>query len=240
MWDATQEAQGARGRPAATLVSVVSEDERHTKRHTGKVRLTVLEDMPGLNMRPVQSAPPELEGIVPRTVHAEPGDELIVSQARAERLESTGKAVRVDTSKIGAGQKRLLSVLLELAREREARQAESKPLAALGRHFRVAIGKVRGEDWRSPVASTYVGDEPETEGDALRRMPSIRIPWEPALVIERYGSRVTTSALSQALRHLERRGLVLRDVPWGKRGRTGAVELTAAGWRIAADLAHKR
>ena len=33
MWDVTQEAQDARGRPAATLVGVVSEDERHTKGH---------------------------------------------------------------------------------------------------------------------------------------------------------------------------------------------------------------
>ena len=38
MWDATQEAQGARARPAVTLVSVVSEDERHTRGHTSRRR----------------------------------------------------------------------------------------------------------------------------------------------------------------------------------------------------------
>ena len=38
MWDATQDAQDARGRPAATLVSVASGDERHTKGHIKRGR----------------------------------------------------------------------------------------------------------------------------------------------------------------------------------------------------------
>ena len=233
----------ATARPVATVESVAAREERHTSGHTRRneprVRLTVLEDIPGLNMRPAQPVEPELEGIVPRTVHAMPGDELIVSHPRAARLESSGKAIRVDTAKMGKGQKRLLVVLLDLSRERHVLEASGNALHSIAVYLRVAIGRVHGEDWRSPEAREYVGDAPEVEGDALRRMVSVRVSWDTGALIERSGVSVTKPALSQALRHLERRGLVFRDVAWGERGRTGAVELTAAGWRVAADLAPK-
>ena len=254
MWDATIAADEPCSRPVATLVSVVSRDVRHTKRHSrrGSVAMTVIAD-DGLLGR----ANPRAGGRRGAEIHA--------SEQRAQKLEDSGLAVRVDTAKMGKAQRALLLYLYAatLAAEQRASTESSPELdmaeiaeafekaravteqfrlppevqAAVARFTDLSDSLVR-PDWHDQVPATLAKMQ---EMLPARRAPQrsvrlTRVAWSSKAAADAIGWQLSPSAASQQLQRLESRGLVFRDARGGK---TTAVQLTMAGRRVAASLCAK-
>ena len=218
-------APSTRQGPAGTLETDVSEDKRHTTRRT-KVRMTVIDEVRLSSMQTGGTLGRILAESEGRrsSVNAYQGDEIEVGPNRASALEASRQAVRVDTSKIGRAQQRLLLRLLEMVKESPTGPVET--VFGAVESLRYAIG-----------VEPQTGDLVEASGgDKVYRSPRTPIRWDTDSVIAGYAKPVSPSALSQALGKLERRGLILRDVPWGEHGRTQRVELTTAGRRVAQEL----
>lgn len=220
MWDREASAAPNQISPTRYPQNVGTADDRHNRRRN-KTRMAVIEHARLSSLVPATSEGLGLPSPTPRptSYNVEPGDELSVAPARAASLEKGGYAVRVDTTKMGAAQRRLLVRLLELTEDEEHRRDQKNVWTRLVGAFR-------------PQAPTTVAEEtPEApqRGDTVSRYTSPRIAWEPTEIVAGYEQPVSPSSLSHALRHLERRGLVLRDVPYGQRGRTHDVKLTTSG-----------
>ena len=254
MWDVAIAADEPGSRPVATLVSVVSQDVRHTKRHSrrGSVAMTVIAD----------------EGLLSRAnrrAGGRRGAEIHASEQRAQKLEDSGLAVRVDTAKMGKAQRALLLYLyaetlaaeqrasteswpeldmVEIAEAfevaREATEQFRPPLelqAAIARFADLSDSLVR-PGWHDQLAAT-VAKMQEMLPDRRAPQPAVRltrVDWSSKAATDAIGWQFSPSAASQALRHLERRGLLFRDAGGG---RTTAVQLTMAGRRVAASLCTK-
>ena len=164
--------------------------ERHTARHTTVVVTITADDGVEFGNRPV-----------PR------GGRVCAPQRVASRWINAGRAVQVNTAKLGARQRSLLLQLAQLERPplREVtdsmRDAEGNLLPR--RRLRARQSPVR---WRVKRLQRFEADSP------------------------------TPSAYAQALRALERRGLIMRDAPEGSGRHTRRVQLTEAGWRLAREL----
>lgn len=220
MWERKASAAANQVSPARYPQNVATTDDRHNVRRN-RIRMAVIADTRVSSLVPASSEDPMFPVAPkrPTSYNVEPGDELTVTPRRATSLEQNGNAVRVDTTKMGAAQRRLLVRLLELTEDEERRLDERNALTRLVSAFRP----------RTPVPLTKETRDPAEKGDMVSRWQSPRIAWETEKIAAGYEQPVSPSSLSHALRHLERRGLVLRDVPFGQRGRTHHVKLTTSG-----------
>lgn len=176
MWKGGKPPRSGSGFAAGTLESDMSEAERPNARHN-IVSVTLLEDR----------APSALIALDAPRVRGARGQELQVSLRSAAALERAGTAVRVDTAKMGAAQRRLLLTLYDLTVEEER-----PPTVAPGR----AIGLNTGL-----LTSPYRGT---------------RLRWSTSLVSS-LDTSAARSSVAQALAALDRRGLVLRYPIGGRR-----------------------
>ena len=211
MWDASWDTSTDGRRPVATLVSVVSEDERHTSRRTDEatVLVTILaEDGVTIRTYPAPAADDDVRR--PPFFRVPRGAAVHVRQHIADGWVSTEppKAVIVDAAKMGSAQRDLLLKLHDIQHE---------ALTSPNRAWRIAARREHGPSGRD-----------------LRTRRGVR--WLPEAIYDRPLSRSESAALSRALRGLERRGLVLRDAPAGSGRRTSAVQVTGAGRIVAKQL----